>query len=187
MPKLLVTLLLGSSFLFPIASYAEGTYLKVGVGEWLYSEDQARSPTSSLIAIGTSIASGFSGEVGYVNFGSASTKLDLGGGVQLVDRIKNRSIYAAGIGDVPLSSSVSFQGKLGIAMHVTNTHINIKFPGLFSFSEDSTFRKTQALVGAGFKFQFSKEISGVVDYTHFGAAVDGSQLSLFSAGLLYHF
>jgi hypothetical protein len=72
-------------------------------------------------------------------------------------------------------------------MHVTNTHINIKFPGLFSFSEDSTFRKTQALVGAGFKFQFSKEISGVVDYTHFGAGVDGSQLSLFSAGLLYHF
>jgi hypothetical protein len=72
-------------------------------------------------------------------------------------------------------------------MHTSDAHINIKINNASVLSEDSTFRRTQALVGAGFKFQFSKEISGVVDYTHFGAAVDGSQLSLFSAGLLYHF
>jgi hypothetical protein len=89
----------------------------------------------------------------------------------------------AGIGDVPLSSLVSFQGKLGMVMHHTNTHFSIP-PFL---TENTTVNRTRALVGAGFKFQFSKEISGVVEYTYFGTVVDGSELSLLSAGLLYHF
>jgi len=187
MPKLLVTLLLGSSFLFPIASYAEGSYLKLGVGESTYSGDPPKSTTGGLIAFGASIAPGFYGEVGYIDFGSASTKFNLGAGFEVLDRLKTKSFYAAGIGDVPLSSSVSFQGKLGLVMHTSDAHINIKINNASVLSEDSTFRRTQALVGAGFKFQFSKEISGVVEYTYFGTAVDGSELSLMSAGLLYHF
>ncbi len=73
-----------------------------------------------------------------------------------------------------------------MVMHHTNTHVRVKLLEI-SASEDSTYRKTRALVGAGFKFQFSKEISGVVEYTYFGTTVDGSELSLLSAGLLFHF
>ena len=185
--KLFVTTVLSSMFLCPIASYAEGSYVKLGLGESTYSGDPAKSANSGLISFGTSITPSFSAEVGYVDFGSGSTRVALGAGFDVLDRLKTRSVYAAGIGDVPLSPSVSFQGKLGLVMHTTDAHINIKNNNVTILTEDSTVRRTQALVGAGFKFQFSKEISGLVEYTYFGTTVDGSELSLLSAGLQYHF
>ena len=187
MRKLFVTTVLSSVFLFPITSYAEGSYVKLGLGESTYSGDPAKSATSGSIAYGVSIAPHLSGEVGYIDFGSGSTHVNANAVIEVTDRLKTRSFYAACVGDVPLSSSVSFQGKLGLVMHTTDAHISIKLNNVPSLNEDSTFRKTQALVGAGFKFQFSKEISGVVEYTYFGTTVDGSELSLLSAGLLYHF
>ena len=193
MHKLFVALLLGSAFLFPVASYAEGSYLKVGVGESTYAGvpsttglpiDSNRTSTAGFIAYGRSIAPNFAAEIGYIDFGAASKKSNLfGGDIVILDQLKTRSFYVAGVGDVPLSSLVSFQGKLGIVMHHTNTHFSIP-PFL---TENTTVNRTRALVGAGFKFQFSKEISGVVEYTYFGTVVDGSELSLLSAGLLYHF
>ena len=193
MRKLFVALLLGSAFLFPIASQAEGSYLKVGVGESTYAGipsttglpiDSNRTSTGGFIAFGRSIAPNFAAEIGYIDFGAASKKFNLfGGDLVIADQLKTRSIYVAGVGDVPLSSLVSFQGKLGMVMHHTNTHFSIP-PFL---TENTTVNRTRALVGAGFKFQFSKEISGVVEYTYFGTVVDGSELSLLSAGLLYHF
>jgi hypothetical protein len=196
MGKLFVTLLLGSAFLFPAASFAEGSYLKLGVGETTYAGvpittglpiDSNRTTTAGFIAYGRSIAPNFAAEIGYVDFGTSGMKSNLfGGDLVVVDRLKTRSIYVAGVDDVPLSSAVSFQGKLGIVMHHTNTHFSLPAFGL-NFTDNSTFNKTRALVGAGFKFRFSKEISGVAEYTYFGTAVDGSELSLLSAGLLYHF
>jgi len=193
MRKLFVALLLGSAFLFPVASYAEGSYLKVGVGESTYAGvpsttglpiDSNRTSTAGFIAYGRSIAPNFAAEIGYIDFGAASKKSNqFGGDIVILDQLKTRSFYVAGVGDVPLSSLVSFQGKLGIVMHHTNTHFSIP-PFL---TENTTVNRTRALVGAGFKFQFSKEISGVVEYTYFGTVVDGSELSLLSAGLLYHF
>ncbi len=187
MRKLFLTSLLSSAFLFPMVSYAESSYLKLGAGESTYSGDPAKSSTSGLIAFGASITPNFSGEVGYIDFGSGSSRVALGAGFDVLDKLKTKSFYAASIGDVPLSSSVAFQGKLGLVMHATNAHITIKNNNVTVLTEDSTFRKTQVLVGAGLKFQFSKEISAVVEYTYFGTAVDGSELSLMSAGLLYHF
>ena len=193
MRKLFVTLLLVSAFLCPVASYAEGSYLKVGVGEATYAGvpsttglpvNPNRTSTAGFIAYGRSIAPNFAAEIGYIDFGAASKKFNLfGGDLVIADSLKTRSIYVAGIGDVPLSSLVSFQGKLGMVMHHTNTHFS--FPPFLT--ENTTVNRTRALVGAGFKFQFSKEISGVVEYTYFGTVVDGSELSLLSAGLLYHF
>jgi hypothetical protein len=180
-------------FFFPIASQAEGSYLKLGVGESTYAGvpsttgipiNSNRTSTGGFIAYGRTIAPNFAAEIGYIDFGAADKKSSLfGGDLVILDQLKTRSFYVAGIGDVPLSSLVSFQGKLGMVMHHTNTHFSIP-PFL---TENTTVNRTRALVGAGFKFQFSKEISGVVEYTYFGTVVDGSELSLLSAGLLYHF
>jgi len=196
MRKLFVGALLGSAFLFPVASYAEDSYVKVGVGESTYAGfpvttgipiDSHRTATAGFIAYGRTIAPNFSGEIGYIDFGASREKLSFpDSGLGVADQIKTRSIYLAGIGDVPISTSVSFQGKLGMVMHHSNTRLTVSFLDS-SASAEATYRKTRALIGAGFKFQFSKEISGVVDYTYFGTAVDGSELSLLSAGLLYHF
>ena len=196
MHKLFVSALLGSAFLFPIASQAESSYLKVGVGESTYAGflvttgipiDSSRTATAGVIAYGRAIAPNISGEIGYIDFGAAGTKLSIPDeALAITDQLRTRSIYLAGIGDVPITSSVSFQGKLGLVMHHTNTKLTVTFLG-DGASAESSYRKTQALVGAGLKAQFSKEISGVVDYTYFGTAVDGTELSLLSAGLLFHF
>jgi hypothetical protein len=196
MHKVFVSALLGSAFLFPVASYAEGSDLKVGVGESTYAGvpvttgvpiDSSRTATAGFIAYGRTIAPNFSGEIGYIDFGASGAKLSFPGqGLVITDQLRTRSIYLAGIGDVPITSSVSFQGKLGMVMHHTNTQLTVTFLGQGA-SAESSYRTTQALVGAGLKAQFSKEISGVVEYTYFGTAVDGTELSLLSAGLLFHF
>ncbi len=196
MRKLFLALLLGSTFFFPMVSYAEGSYLKLGVGESTYAGfpvttgipiDPSRTATAGFIAYGMTIAPNFSGEIGYIDFGTSDSKLSFpDSGLGVADQLKTRSIYLAGIGDVPISSAISFQAKLGMVMHHTNTKLTVTFLGDGATAE-SSYRKTRALVGAGFKFQFSKEISGVVEYTYFGTVVDGSELSLLSAGLLYHF
>ena len=193
MRKVLVSALLGSAFLFPIASQAEGSYVKLGVGESTYAGipsttglpiDSNRTSTAGFIAYGRSIAPNFAAEIGYIDFGASEKKSSLfGGDLVVVDQLKTQSFYVAGVGDVPLSSLVSFQGKLGMVMHHTNTYLGLP-PFL---TEKTTVNKTRALVGAGLKFKFSKEISGVVEYTYFGTVVDGTELSLISAGLLYHF
>jgi hypothetical protein len=193
MHKLFPALLLGSTFLFPIASQAEGSYVKLGVGESMYAGipsttglpiDSNRTSTAGFIAYGRSIAPNFAAEIGYIDFGAADKKTSLfGGDLVILDQLKTQSFYVAGVGDVPLSTLVSFQGKLGMVMHHTNTYLS--FPPFLT--EKTTVNKTRALVGAGFKFKFSKEISGVVEYTYFGTVVDGSELSMLSAGLLYHF
>ena len=193
MRKVFVSALLSSAFLFPMVSYAEGSYLKVGVGESTYAGvpsttgitiNPNRTSTAGFIAYGRSIAPNFVAEIGYIDFGAARKKSTLfGGDLVIVDQLKTQSFYVAGVGDVPLSSLVSFQAKLGMVMHHTNTHLSLP-PFL---TENTTVNKTRALVGAGIKFKFSKEISGVVEYTYFGTVVDGTELSLLSAGLLYHF
>ena len=193
MHKLFVSALLGSAFLFPIASQAEGSYIKLGVGESTYAGipsttgipiDSNRTSTGGFIAFGRSIAPNFAAEIGYIDFGAADKKSSLfGGDLVILDQLKTQSFYVAGVGDVPLSTLVSFQGKLGMVMHHTNTYLSLP-PFL---TEKTTVNKTRALVGAGFKFKFSKEISGVVEYTYFGTVVDGTELSMLSAGLLYHF
>jgi hypothetical protein len=196
MHKLFVSALLGSAFLFPMVSNAEGSYLKVGVGESTYagvpvttgvSIDSSRTATAGFIAYGRTIAPNISGEIGYIDIGASDAKLSFPAqGLTITDQLRTRSIYLAGIGDVPITSSVSFQGKLGMVMHHTNTQLTVTFLGEAA-SAESSYRKTRALVGAGLKAQFSKEISGVVDYTYFGTTVDGTELALLSAGLLFHF
>jgi hypothetical protein len=196
MHKLFVSALFGSAFLFPIASQAESSYLKVGVGESTYAGflvttgipiDSSRTATAGFIAYGRTIAPNISGEIGYIDFGAAGTKLSIPDeALVITDQLRTRSVYLAGIGDVPITSSVSFQGKLGMVMHHTNTQLTVTFLGQGA-SAESSYRTTRALVGAGFKAQFSKEISGLVEYTYFGKAVDGTELSLLSAGLLFHF
>ena len=177
MHKLFVSALLGSAFLFPIASQAESSYLKVGVGESTYA--------GFLVTTGIPIDSSRTETAGFI--GAAGTKLSIPDeALVITDQLRTRSVYLAGIGDVPITSSVSFQGKLGMVMHHTNTQLTLTVLGN-SASAESSYRKTRALVGAGLKAKFSKEISGVVEYTYFGTTVDGSELSLLSAGLLFHF
>jgi hypothetical protein len=186
MRNLVITSLLSSALFFPIASHAEEAYLKLGVGESTYSGQSSKTATAGLIAYGWAIQPNIFAEVGYIDFGSASDKFNDPGNFSLLERIKTQSVYAAGISHVPLSSSLTLQGKLGVVVHNTNTYSRLQLPDE-TFSDDSSYHKTRLLIGAGLSTNFSKEISGVLEYTYFGSAINSVDLSLVSASLLYHF
>jgi len=183
--------LLGAVLLIPAISYAEGSYVKLGVGQARYSDGDSVRATGYYLAYGSKIDSSLDMEVGFVDFGRAKVPFgyeDLSSADYSV-RYKTQSIYLAGIGNVPVSTVVTLQGKLGLAYHRSSA---IKYPdaivnqsqGELSAEGES---KVRALVGAGLTVQFSKEVSGAVEYTYFGREGHGAKLSMFNAALLYHF
>jgi len=195
MQKKTVTLLAGIcltlALLFPLASHAQGSYVKLGVGQSKYWEDNSARVTGYYLAYGSQIDSSLDVEVGYVDFGRVKAPYgyeDLSAADQFA-RYKTRSLYLAGIGNIPVSPTLTVQGKLGVAYHRSSSitysdEIVNQSQGELPTAAES---KVRALLGAGIKMQFSKEISGAVEYTYFGREGHGAKLSLFNAAVLYHF
>ena len=75
MRKLFVAALLGSTFLFPTASYAESSYLKLGLGESTYSGDPNKSSTAGLLAYGWKIYPNMFADIGYIDFSQFAISL----------------------------------------------------------------------------------------------------------------
>ncbi len=181
-------LLLGTALalqLLPLTSHAEGSYVKLGVGQSRYWDDGSSTATGYLLAYGTQVDSSLDMEFGYIDFGQAkinTTFEDLSGDL----RFKTQSLYAAGIGNIPMSPTLTLQGKLGLSINRSSAmkvSTNLQdFPG----GEDQ-HTNIRMLIGAGLKMQISKEISGLVEYTYFGNAAHGAKLGLFNAALGYHF
>lgn len=195
MQKKTIALLVGGgltlSFLFPLTCHAQGSYVKLGVGQSTYWEDDSARVTGYYLAYGSQIDSSLDVEVGYVDFGRVKVPYayeDLSAADHFA-RYKTQSLYLAGIGNMPVSPTVNVQGKLGVAYHRSSSitysdEIVNQSQGELSTAGES---KVRALLGAGIKMQFSKEISGAVEYTYFGREGHGAKLSLFNAALLYHF
>ena len=191
MHKKNLMVLLGAVLLIPAASYAEGSYMKLGVGQGRYSDGDSVTTTGYYLAYGSTIDSSLDMEAGFVDFGRA--KLPFGyedlSPADYSARYKTQSIYLAGIGHVPVSTTVTLQGKLGLAYHrsssirYSDAIVNQSQGELPTDSES----KIRPLFGAGLTMHFSKEISGAVEYTYFGREGHGAKLSLFNAALLYHF
>jgi hypothetical protein len=186
-----LTILLGMALLIPAFSYAEGSYVKLGVGQSRYYEGDSARATGYYLAYGSKIDSSLDMEVGFVDFGRVKLPFvyeDLSPDDYTV-RYKTQSIYLAGIGNIPVSTDVTLQGKLGLAYHRSSA---IRFPKTTVDQSQGELptdgeSKVRALLGAGLTMKFSKEISGAVEYTYFGRDGYGAKLSMFNAALLYHF
>lgn len=186
MKKTVLALLLGSAIVVPVASHAEGNYLKFGVGQSHYSGHPSSKPTGYYLAYGTHLDPSVDLEIGFVDFGRATP------GVHFEDvngtlRMKTRSIYGAAIGNVPMSPTVDLQGKLGIAVNRTSATSASADLIAQDYVDSPARTNVRALIGAGVKMQFTKEVFGVVEYTYFGTAAHGAKLSLFNAALSYQF
>ena len=191
MHKKNLMVLLGAVLLIPAISYAEGSYVKLGVGQARYYDEDSVRTTGYYLAYGSKIDSSLDVEVGFVDFGRAKVPFgyeDLSR-TDYSARFKTQSLYVAGIGHVPVSTAVTLQGKLGLAYHRSSS---IKYSDAIMNQSQGELptdgeSKIRALFGAGLTMQFSKEISGAVEYTYFGREGHGAKLSLFNAALLYHF
>lgn len=186
MNKSLFAALLAAAFAMPFAAQAEGSYVKLAVGQSNYSDISPvvpdLKPTGVLLGLGYSFDKTWDVELGYIHFGDGKHSETVGGTTSSL-KMKTQSIYLAGIGNLPVTDAFSVFGKLGIAVNQSKATGTI---GTVVESEDNT--KVQGLIGAGLNYQFTKELAGQIDYTYFGKVSDGDiKLSLMSVGLRYGF
>ena len=86
-----------------------------------------------------------------------------------------------------MSSAISLQGKLGLAVNrssATNASENLIAQG---YEDSSAKTNVRELIGAGLKMQFSKEVFGALDYTYYGTATHGHKLDMLNAAIGYQF
>ena len=187
MQNSLLALLIGGAIIFPASGHAETSYVKLGVGQSHYSGDPSSRPTGYYLAYGSQIDSSLDLEVGYVDFGRAS----IGPAFEDVAtgriRFKTWSVYGAGIANIPMSPTVTLQGKLGIAVNRSSAVSASDDLLLQDYQESPAHTNVRGLVGAGLKMQFTREVFGAVEYTYFGTAAHGYKLSLMNAVVGYQF
>jgi len=173
--------------LLPMASHAESNYVKLGVGQSRYWDDISATQSGYYIAYGIPLDSSMDVEFGYIHFGRKTfnvTLEDIGG----TTSSSTQSIYAAGVGKIPVSPKVNLLGKLGLAVN-RNSKVDASSNLLDQDYPDPPGRSTnlRALIGTGLSMQFNKNISGAIEYTYFGNPAHGAKLSLFNAAVMYHF
>ncbi len=181
MQKSLFAALLCVALVAPLAAHAEGSYVGVHVGESKYEMDgDDDSKTLFGISYGTAINPNLDVEVAYLRHGKLkATDLITGDTVSF----ETQSLSLAAVGKLPIAEGFNAFGKLGAALHYSDGALT---SGGVTLSDSET--KVSPLLGIGLSYQFTKEISGVVEYQYFDKVVDdGPKLSSWSVGARYHF
>lgn len=154
MKKTLVTLLLGSVFAAPALAADAGTaYGAIDLGTW--SLDTSSNPNSfpntgaMAFSVGYRFTPNMAVEGGLVIAGQSTLSNFLGS-----LNYQQSAFKIAAVGSLPLSSSFSLFGKLGLASvrgHLTGT-------GLFAGS-DSAATTTNLLIGFGAQVELSQNVA----------------------------
>jgi OOP family OmpA-OmpF porin len=191
MNKKFFAAVLGLALVLPVAAQAEGMYVKLAAGQTQYSNLGTipdLKPTGVQIGLGYSLDKTWDVEAGYIHFGKKGASFsDTVSGTTGDVSLETQSLYLAGIGNLAVTDAFSLFGKLGIAVNRSKATATTTFAGVTDTGSDSK-TKTQALIGAGLSYQFTKELAGLVDYTYYGKAIDSDEkLSLLSVGLRYNF
>jgi opacity protein-like surface antigen len=187
MQKKIMAFFMMSVLCLPGLSYADSSYVKFGMGQSRYSGDDSSNATGYFFAYGMQIDPSMDVEFGVIDFGRARLETRNGADLFGIVRSRTRSVYAAAIGNIPMSPTVSFQGKLGLAIHRSSAQEVSDSIANLGFTAEGAGRKVGGVIGAGLKMQLSKEIAGAVEYTYFGSESHGAKLSLFNAALMYNF
>ena len=179
MQKNLGFMLLCAALVMPLAAHAEGSYVKLGVGQSEYKfESESEKKTATSIAYGFSVNQNFGVEVGYVNFGKIEASAQ-----DIYASAKNQSFYLAGVGTLALTDYFSIYGKLGATSN--RFEVGVDMPG---FSGTSRETKTRPLLGVGLAYNFTKDIAATLEYQQYGKAfLENFELSTLTAGLKYNF
>ncbi len=179
MQKKLVAVFMGAVLTMPVVAQAEGSYVKLGVGQSEYKNGfGSENETAASLAYGFSFDKNFGVEVGYINFGKYEE-----GDASFSNTIKRQAFYIAGVGSLPVTDTFSVFAKLGVAANkYENNFVSVGF----SESEEKT--KTRSMVGLGLAYNFTKEIAGTLEYEYFGKVGDDKiKASAITAGIKYDF
>ncbi len=123
---------------------------------------------------------------GYFQFGNAKYSATFGADSASV-KLRTQTIYAAAVGKLPFTPSLSGHGKLGLAVNHSKANATVVFDGETD-SDSVTETKSSVLLGLGLAYQFTPTLSGLLDYTYLGKVSDADfKVSMVSLGLRYHF
>lgn len=182
MQKSLLAALLGVALILPFAAHAEGSYVGVNVGESTYQDIPVlggdKSATVVGLTYGVNMNPNFDIELGYLHHGSAKKTVS-----PTTLKLETQSVYLAAIGKLPVTDGFSVYAKGGVSVNYSKGTASDPLG-----SESDSKTKAGIIVGVGASYQFTKEWSGIVEYSYFDKPSDGDfKLSNWSVGARYHF
>jgi len=167
----------GAAVAFPTVSLAQmsmkgpdsGWYIGGNLGQ-ADVDDLGDKDTSFKILGGYQINKHFGAELGYTDFGKASS-----GGVTF----KGTAWELVGVGTLPINDKFSVFGKLGFAMGDGEASA----PGI-TVSDDST----EVTYGIGVKYNFTPVFGVTAEYQAYPDFANGAtDINVFSVGVVYRF
>jgi OmpA-OmpF porin, OOP family len=168
----------------PLLAHSDDFYIKASIGRSHYLEigDHAdnENPNGASLGLGYIFNKNWDAEFGYTDFGTVKSI-----GISPQKSLKTQTIYVAGIGKLPITEAFSIFGKAGAAFNYSN---------LSSEGTSKEYSKTitELLLGAGFSYQFTRELAAIIDYTYYGKGKVANNSAEFkidqvSFGLKYNF
>jgi OmpA-OmpF porin, OOP family len=164
----------GAAVAFPTVSLAQmkgdtGWYIGGNLGQ-ADVDELGDKDTSFKILGGYQINKNFAAELGYTDFGKASS-----GGVTF----KGTAIELVGVGTLPINDKFSVFGKLGFAMGDGEASA----PGI-TVSDDSV----EVTYGIGVKYNFTPVFGVTAEYQAYPDFANGAtDVNVFSVGVVYRF
>lgn len=181
MKKILLSMV-GTLLLMPMLVNAENSYVGIHLGQSEYSDVPYfgnQTKTAVAVSYGMPLSEQFDVEFGYVNHGSAEKTIATSLG-SLTGKLRTQSLYAAAVGKLPVTGDLSVYGKLGASLNHNEASD--------SLGDSDSNTKIGPVIGVGLSYQFTKEFSGVIDYSYFDKPSDGPfKLQMWSVGARYHF
>ena len=119
-------------------------------------------------------------EAGYARLGKVSESLVVGGNT-VAQSGTARSLYVAGTGRMPLSSSFTLNGKAGLSFgKVSGTN-------LLPASADMTGSKRSFMYGVGVEYAMAPGVALTADFDHFGKVSGQVHGNMLSAGVRFSY
>lgn len=177
MKNFMAAVLATAAFFSSATAQAQGSYLKLGIGESKYENSLVeKNDLATSIAYGFSFDKSLGLELGYVNFGTLKELTSVSS-----HSVQREAFYLAGVKSLPLTNELSVVGKLGLAFNRYEEKFSIPF---FDGAESTT--KTRPMVGVGAQYALNNQMSGVLEYQYFGKLND-VKASALTLGLTYGF
>ena len=180
----------GIAGVLPLTAQAQDSYVGFNLGSAkqkfsVSGESASESKTGAKVYAGTNLDQNFGVELGYVDFGRINKSFNDGVNAGSIS-VKSNAFYVAGTATAPINDQFAVFAKLGITANRSKLNATVN-----GQSGSTSRNNTDAILGIGGSYAFSKELSAVVKYENFGKVAkqgdDSVKADLLSVGLRYKF